>query len=490
MEDLFADVRVQDAAGIWNYRNLVNGCWDCLSSGSYFEVRNPATGELVGRVPNASAQDVRQAITAAKAALKMMNFTPLERLEIMARARGLLLERADFLAETITRESGKPIALARGEVDATAERLHLAQEETRVLYGEYIPGEWVTDTQNKFAIVLRKPLGVVVTISPFNYPLYIASAKIIPALLAGNAVVAKPASDTPLSLILFVRILEKAGLPPGTINVITGRGQDIGDILVQSPDVDAISFTGSTPVGEAIAAKVGVKKLHLELGGKAAAIVLADANLDLAARQICSGVFRNSGQRCDAVSRVLVQRDIHELFLEKVLAEARGYATGDPLNPATALGTVIDRAAVDRIQGLVDDAVGRGARLLLGGRAEGLFYPATILDGVTPDMRIAWEEIFGPVMPILTVDRPEEAVRLSNASEFGLDSCMFTQNLELALTIARQLQDGSVTINGVPVHGVGHFPFGGNKKSGLGREGLKYSIDELTKLHTIILTQG
>ena len=342
---------------------------------------------------------------------------------------------------------------------------------------------------NKFAIVLRKPLGVVATISSFNYPLYIAAAKIIPALLAGNTVVAKPASDTPLALIYFARILELAGLPAGAFNIVTGSGKDEGDVLVSNEDVSAVSFTGSTAVGEHIAKIAGIKKLHLELGGKAAAIVLKDADLKNAAAQIVRGAFRNSGQRCDAVSRVIAVKEIKEKLVEEILAEAEKYPSGDPLCDKTQVGPLINKKALINVEELVDDAVSSGGRILKGGKSSGLVMEPTVIDNVNPSMRIAKEEIFGPVIPITAVSDYEEAVALSNSSEYGLDSCVFTENINLALRIAKQLQDGSVTVNSAPAHGVGHFPFGGNKKSGLGREGLGYSIDELTKLHTVIISE-
>ncbi len=486
--ELFQPVIKTSPDGVPAYRLLIDGCWQCLSSGSSFDVTDPATGVTIARVPDSSPEDVQNAIAAAKKHGEIQA-SPVERLEVMEKARKLLLEHRNFLAEVITRESGKPVSISLSEVNATAERLRLTMEEVRALYGEYLPGEWVEDTKNKFAIVIKKPVGVVAAISTFNYPLFIAASKIIPAVLACNTVVAKPSSDTPLSLILFVRILEAAGMPAGSVNIVTGRGGVIGDILVKSPDVAAVSFTGSTKVGEMIAQKAGIKKLHLELGGKASAIVLEDAELANAAAQICRGTFRNSGQRCDAVSRVLVQKSVKAELMDHVLREVRKYTTGNPLDPKTQLGTVINETAAKRIDGLVQDAVHKGAKILVGGSREGLFYPATILDNVTEDMDIAREEIFGPVMPVLTVESAEEAVRLSNRSEYGLDSCVFTENINLAMKISRELHDGSVTVNAAPAHGVGHFPFGGNKKSGLGREGIKYSIDELTRLHTIIFTE-
>jgi len=488
MNDIFDDVFKKNDDGINQYNLLINGCWKCTSTDNFIDIDNPATGVKIGIVPNCSIDDLNTAVNACKNEKHIMEFNPIERLEIMQKAEKLLLEHKDYIAKIITEESGKPISISLSEVEATAERLMLTMNEARELYGDYLSGEWVKDTKNKFAIVLRKPLGVVAAISSFNYPLFIPAAKIIPAVLAGNTVIAKPSSETPISLILFVRILEKSGMPPGTINIITGKGPVIGDAIIENPDISAISFTGSTKVGEHIAKKSGIRRIHLELGGKAAAIVLNDADLDIAAKQICKGAFRNSGQRCDAVSRVFVDKNIKNKFIERILEEAKKYKTGDPLLPDTMLGAMINKNAVNRVGLLIDDAVNKGAKVLYGGNCNGLFFEATVLDNVTVDMKIAWEEIFGPVMPIIEVNDYNEAVRLSNLSEYGLDSCIFTENINLAIKIARSLQDGSVTINAGPSHGVGHFPFGGNKRSGLGREGLKYSIDELTKLHTIIFS--
>ncbi len=485
----FDGIFYTDENGIKHYRVLINGCWNCTASGEEFIVENPATGEVIAYVPNCNTIDVDSAIIAAKEYKMWKKYTPLQRLEIMEKAAEILYENRSGIADIITEESGKPISVSEGEVKATIERLKLTQQEVRVLYGEYIPGEWVEDTQNKFAMVLRKPLGVVAAISSFNYPLYIAAAKIIPAILAGNTVIVKPSSETPISLIYFVKILELAGMPAGTINIITGKGKVIGDRIVAHDSIDAVTFTGSTNVGKHIAKIAGMKKLHLELGGKASAIVFEDADIKNAVEHICKGTYRNSGQRCDAVSRVLVQKSIKEKFMEELLKEVEKYKIGNPKDNRTTVGTVINRAAIERISKLVEDAKLKGAVVVRGGTFSGLFYEPTVVDNVTVNMDIAWEEIFGPVMPIMEFDNEEEALDISNRSEYGLDSCIFTENLNRALKISKEMEDGTVTINGAPAHGVGHFPFGGNKLSGIGREGLKYSIDELTKLHTIIVNQ-
>lgn len=489
VNNIFNDIFFTNDNGVKQYNILIDGSWKGINSNRTFEVRNPANNELIALVPDCDINDVSHAIDSARKSTNLNIFNPIKRLEIMERAGKLILENKEILAEIITIESGKPISIAESEVHATAERLRLTMQEINVLQGEYLPGDLVEDTQNKFAIVIRKPLGIVATISSFNYPLFIAAAKIIPAILAGNSVIAKPSSDTPLSLIYFVKVLELAGMPKGTINIITGRGKEIGDAIVESQYISAISFTGSTRVGENIVKKSGIKKLHLELGGKASAIVLKDADLDNAAKNICKGSFRNSGQRCDAISRVLVDKSVKKEFVAKVLEESKNYKTGDTMDHKTQVGTLINEKALIHVNNLLDDAKAKGAKILTGGNSNGLFYEPTILDGVTTDMDIAWVEIFGPVMPIIEVDNYEEAIKISNQSEYGLDSCVFTENINLGIKISKMLDDGSVTINAMPAHGVGHFPFGGNKRSGLGREGLKYSIDELTKLHTIIFTE-
>ncbi|MBD3421056.1 MAG: aldehyde dehydrogenase family protein [Chitinivibrionales bacterium] len=479
----------QSENGIHTCRNFIHGEWAFPENAEFFRIYNPANGELIAKAPLCTKEHISKVVESAKSSGEADAFSPQQRLKVMESAARILEENANLIATTITQESGKPISAARKEVASTVERLELAREEARAVYGEYIPGEWAPDTHGKFAIVLRNPVGVAATLSSFNYPLFIGAAKIIPALVAGNSVVAKPASDTPISILMFASVLEKAGLPSGTLQVVTGKGSVIGSALAKSPHIAAISFTGSTAAGKAIASKAGLKKLHLELGGKAAALVLPDADIGQAAQEICKGVFKNSGQRCDAISRVLAHKDIKQQLIDAVAEESGNYTLGDPMDENVRMGPLINEDAKTKVEQLVSDAVDSGAQIVTGGRADGLFYPPTIIDNVEPAMNISCDEIFGPVMPIIQYDNIEEAIEISNASEFGLDSCLFTRDISLAIKTARQLQDGSVSINTAPAHGVGHFPFGGNKNSGIGREGLKYSIDELTRLHTIVIKE-
>ncbi len=407
------------------------------------------------------------------------------KIEIFQRARELLLQNSESFVSILTLEAGKPKSNAQGEVKATAERLKLTPEEYGKIRGEHIPGDWSDETVGTDADVLREPLGVVLAIAPFNYPLYITATKVIPALLAGNSVVVKTSSKDPLSFLMFSRLLELAGIPKGSLNVITGRGP-IGEYLATHDKISMLTFTGSTEVGKTLARVAGLKVLHMELGGKGCAIILKDANLDLAATETVKGSLSYSGQRCDAISRVLVEKEVADIFVKKLMKEVGSYKMGDPRDSTVTLGPLIDHTAVERVHGLVTDAVSKGAKLLTGGKFEGNYYQPTVLNEVPLEARVMWEETFGPVIPIGNVRDVDEAIQLANKSRFGLDSCVFTNDMNLGRKVAKRLEDGEVTINAAPRHGVGYYPFGGNKDSGMGREGIGYSIEEMTRLKTIV----
>ena len=475
--------------GAKKYRAFVDGKWVESADGAWIDVTDPATGQLVGQVPALTRADVLRAIDAAHdARRKIRNIPAIARIEILERAKHILEQNRSLLVDLVVAESGKPINVAKGEVKATIERLALTAQEARTMHGEFIPGDWVEDTKSKFAIVRRQPRGVVAAITPFNYPLFIAAAKVVPALVAGNTVVVKPSTETPLSMLFFAKAMEEAGLPAGVLNIVTGRGREIGDIIAESQKVDMISFTGSTAIGERIAQKAGMKHLALELGGKGAALVLDDANLDLAARETARGGLRFQGQRCDAVARILVDHKVADEFVEKLLAEVAKYPMGDTRDDKTAIGPLIKPGAVKYAQELIADARAKGARILTGGGYVNNYQEATVIDNVTLDMRIAWEEAFAPILPIIRVQGGVgEMLDIANRSEYGLDSSVFTNDVNKAWGVAKRLEDGAVTINGFPAHGVGHFPFGGNKRSGMGREGIHASLEEMTRVQTIVM---
>jgi len=469
------------------FRIFVNGLWLDASGGTTFDVDTPIDDSVVARVPDSAATDIEAAIDAAVEGHRKWARVPgADRMDVLAKARDVLAAHRQDFVRILTAEAGKPPKDAEGEVNAAIDRLRLAAQETRAIMGEFIPGEWSKDAKGRAAVVARVPLGVVAAICPFNYPLFIAAAKAIPALLAGNSVVLKPASDTPLSMLLFARVLEEAGLPPGAFNVVTGRGGTAGEALVSSPKVSMVSFTGSTEVGEAIVRSAGIKKLHLELGGKGMALVLDDANLDLAAEKCLEGALKNAGQRCDAISAILVFDSVAEEFVKKLDHEMAGWKHGDPRESGVRVGPLINRRAAEHVRGLIDDAVQNGATLLRGGKSHECYVEPTLLDHVPLAARVAFEETFGPVATVVRIKDEEEALEVSRMSRYGLDSCVFTNDYRQIWRIAQELRVGELTVNDHPKHGVGYFPFGGSKASGIGREGIGYSVDEMTELKTIV----
>lgn len=481
----FSDV-YDEENGLKRFRLFIGGKWVKPKSGKYFSVKSPSSRKVLAEAALGSRDEALQAISeAASSQSKIRNLAAIDRIDILEEASSLIAKYEEYFINILVSEAGKPTIYAKGEVKATKERMRLTLEEARKIYGEYIPGDWVDDTRNKFAIVLRQPVGIVATITPFNYPLFSPIAKIAPAIVSGNCVVHKPASDTPIISLLLARILQAAGLPDGVLNVVTGPGGEVGDTFISDPRVGAVSFTGSTDVGSKIPAKAGMKKLHLELGGKAAAIVLEDADLDLAAEKITLGIVKNSGQRCDAISRALVIENIADELVKKLRERFMKVKFGYPWEEGVQVGPLINERALNHVAGLVEDALNKGAVLLTGGKAHGLVYEPTLLDHVPLEARIAWEETFGPVLPVIRVRDEEEAIEISNKSNFGLDSAVFTNSFYKMWRIAKALQVGTVSVNDAPAHGVGNFPFGGVKDSGMGREGLGYSIDEMTVIKTI-----
>lgn len=488
MDSIWHAVRFPSGSdGTMIYKMLINGEWVESSNKKTFEVKNSYDNSVVGRVQKATKEDALRAVEAAYSARPLIaKMDSVQRIELLHKTKSLVEEHKEELIQMLIQEAGKPRAYCEGEVKATIERLHYASEEARIMYGDYIPGDLVSGTGQKFAIVSRKPAGVVLALCPFNYPLFISVSKIVPALLAGNSVVCKAASDDPITLLMFARLAELAGIPKGVLNVITGGGGEIGDLLSSHPKIDMISFTGSTSVGKHIASIAGMKRLHLELGGKSPAIVLDDADMETAVKECAAGALKFSGQRCDALSRILVTPGIAEDFVARIVKEAQGWKVGNPKEPDTKIGPLINEAALQKVESLVKDAVSKGAKMLLGGKRRGNFFEPTVLDRVTEKMDIAWKETFGPVVSIMRVKDMEEALSIANRSDYGLDASVFTQDIEKAIYLAKNVESGTVTINSSPAHGIGNFPFGGDKDSGIGREGLHHSVEEMTRLHTIV----
>lgn len=472
--------------GVPEFKLFIGGQW-VKSDGSLQTVDSPHDGSVVARVQSGTLNDVETAMKAVSTYGKKIRDIPaIDRILIFQKAKDLLKQHKEEIAKALVLEGGKTIRSASGEVEATMQRLMLTMEEARKIYGEYIPGDWSEDTVGKMGLAIREPEGVIAAISPFNYPLYIASAKIIPALLSGNSVIAKPASDDPVALLLFARVLQEAGIPAGALNVITGSGGKLGDSIVSDERVNMVTFTGSTDVGVHVNNVMGMKKRHLELGGKGIAIVLKDADINLAARKIVEGNLSNAGQRCDAVATVLVEDEISDALIQKIIDGEKKWVMGDPMDPRSDLGPLINEGAAKRVEDLVNDAVEKGAKLLFGGHRNGCYFEPTVLADVPLSSKIVNEETFGPVLVVIRVKNDEEALEIATKPKYGLDSCVFTNNFYSMWKVAKRLDVGEVTINDNPKHGVGYFPFGGKKASGLGREGIGYSIDEMTHLKTIV----
>ena len=467
-----------------NHDLFIDGVFVKPLSGEYFKVLNPFNGSVVGLCAKAGKDDIKKALNSAlKARDVMRSLTPKERYDILMNAAELL--HADVgMISLIASESGKPVKFVKGEVHATVERLKYAAMESLSIDGKVISDD---SSNNRLAMVVYEPVGVVLAISPFNYPLFSGTSKVSEAVASGNSVILKPASDCPLCLIRFSKIMSKAGLPNGGLNTITGSGKLVGDELLPSKDINVVSFTGSSSAGKAISAASCLKNEILELGGKCPALVLSDCDVSLASKECVAGSFKLSGQRCDAISKVIVHKSIADDFIKKVLIDAGEFKPGDPLLEKTTIGPLINESALKHVDELVTDAVSKGARLLIGGKYKRLMYEPTILVGVTGKMRISSEEVFGPVLSVMVFDSDDEILSEALKSDYGLDASVFTCDFSKALSFARKLNEGSVHINRAPSHGVAKFPFGGNKKSGINREGVRESIYSMLRKKTIIL---
>lgn len=472
---------------IQTYRFLLNGEWKTSTSGKTIEIQSP-TKKIVGSVQAMTQREIDVAVRTTKSVQKNWKKTSFdERAQLLYAWADELDKKKEEIAETIMLEVAKGRSSALKEVKRTADFIKYTAEEGKRVHGDLINGgSFDAGSAHKMAMVSRDPVGVVLAISPFNYPVNLSAAKIAPALMAGNGVLFKPATKGAISGTLMIQALHDAGLPEGLVNLVTGKGSEIGDYIVTHPLVDFINFTGGSNTGKSISEKVSMVPVILELGGKDPAIVLEDADLDKAAKDIVSGAFSYSGQRCTAIKRVLVKNEVSDKLVKKINERIQQLTVGQPEEDADITPLIDDKAA-DFVQGLIDDAVENGAKLITGNkRRENLLYP-TLLDQVTVDMRIAWEEPFGPVLPIIRVGNESEAVEIANRSEYGLQASVFTNNVEKALHIAGQLEAGSIQINGKTERGPDHFPFLGVKSSGLGVQGIRNSIVSMTREKVTVL---
>ncbi len=461
------------------FLNYVDGEWVEPGSGQWFENRNPArTSDLIGLFPRTGPEELDRVVESARRAYERWSRVPApERGLVLKRAGDLMTERKEELARAMTREMGKVLEETRGDVQEAIDTAYYAASEGRRLFGHTVPSE----LRRKWAMSYRRPIGVFGIITPFNFPVAIPSWKIFPALVCGNSVIFKPAEDVPHSAHLFVEILLEAGLPPGCIQLLHGQGSVIGRAIVEHPGVPGLSFTGSTETGSLIGETAGRmhKRLSLEMGGKNAQIVLADANVDLAIEGVLWGAFGTTGQRCTATSRLLLQREIHDDFLDRLAYETRALELGDGGEERTDVGPLINEAARDKTASYVEIATSEGAEVLTGGRVakgpgldEGWFFEPTILAGVERGARVACEEIFGPVLSVIAFDTLEEAFAINNEVPFGLSSSLYTNDVGAAFRAIEELETGITYINAPTIGAEAHLPFGGVKGTGNGhREG-------------------
>jgi len=464
---------------------LVDGSW--TAGEEVIEVTDLADGGVFARVDAADAGTARSALEAAKGTEPALRETTIvERTRWLDQIADSLEARTEELAEVIVREAGKPIASARGEVESAVERFRRAIEEAHSIDGEYIEG--TTEGHEGWqGIVKPEPVGTVLCIGPYNYPLATVTLQVAPAIAAGNSVIFKPASKTPVSGAILAECIARSDMPAGAFNFVPGRGSVVGDILAGDDRVNAIAMTGSSGAGQHVARTSGMVNLHMELGGNAPALVFPDADLATVTGACTAGSLKYAGQRCSAVSRVLAHESVHGELVERVEAEMEAWQQGDLFDEATAVGPLIDEKQAEWVQELVDDAIGKGAKLVRGGTHEGVWFEPTLLADVPHDARILTEEQFGPVAAVTTFESEEEAVEVANAGDLALDAAVFTSDYDRALSLSERVDAGAVRINGAPSHGLGDFPFGGNKASGIGREGLGTTIEEFLRYKTVIL---
>ena len=480
-------------AKVTTYHNFIDGAWVPSVSGDLFENRNPAdSGDLIGVFQKSTRRDVERAIEAARRAYEHWRLVPApRRAELLFRAAQLIAERKEALARDMTREMGKILDETRGDVQEAIDMTYFMAGEGRRQYGQTVPSE----LRDKFAMSVRQPLGVCAVITPWNFPMAIPSWKIIPALVCGNTVVFKPATLTPLSALNFVKILEDAGIPPGVVNLVTGGGEEVGNALLADDDVRVVSFTGSTGVGRTVSetAAPSFKRVHLEMGGKNVIIIMDDAKLDLAVEGCLWGGFGTSGQRCTAASRVVVHDAVYDTFVEQFSARARSLRVGDGVDPSTQMGPVVSRSQLDTVMKYVDIGQKEGARLVCGGHSltsggygKGFFHEPTIFADVAPTMRIAQEEIFGPVVSIIRCRSLDEAVTIGNTVQYGLSASIYTQDINRAFSAMRDLYTGIFYVNAPTIGAEVHLPFGGTKATGNGhREAGTAALDVFSEWKSV-----
>jgi acyl-CoA reductase-like NAD-dependent aldehyde dehydrogenase len=472
--------------GFVEYQLLIGGEW--TGSGDSLDVKNKYDGSTVGVLPTASREDVDRAIDAAERTEELMAEMPAyKRAEILLKTAMLLRERSEDLAKTIAAEAGKALKFARAEVDRAVSTFTIASEEAKRLHGETIPMDAVPAGEGYFGFWTRRPVGVIAAISPFNFPLNLVAHKVAPAIASGNTIVLKPATTTPLTAVKLCQILVDAGLPAGAINLVVGSGGTVGEWLVTDPRVDKITFTGSPDVGRHILSVAGIKKVTLELGNTSPVVVAPDADLDFVAKRCAVGAYYNSGQVCISVQRIYSEKQVYEPLSEKFVKATEAMVVGDPLDERVDVGPMIDTKEIDRIESWVNEARNSGAKVLTGGKREGTVYYPTVLSNVDEEMKVVAEEVFAPVASIIRSDDFESALQQANDTKYGLQVGVFTKDVDRVFKAVKRLNFGGVIVNDTPNFRADHMPYGGNRQSGLGREGVKFAMEEMTNIQLVAI---
>ncbi len=471
------------------YKLFIDGQW--VNAGSMMEVKNKYNGQTIAALPTARREDVDAAIAAAQRAAQVMADMPAhKRAEILLKTASLLRERSEDLAKTIAAEAGKALKFARAEVDRAISTFTIASEEAKRLHGETFPLDAVPSGEGYFGFWVRRPVGVIAAISPFNFPLNLVAHKVAPALASGNSLVLKPATWTPLAAVKLCQALQDAGLPAGAINLVVGSGGTVGEWLITDPRLDKITFTGSPDVGRHILSVAGIKKVTLELGNTSPVVIAPDADLDFVAKRCAVGAYYNSGQVCISVQRIYSQKQVYEPFAEKFIKATDAMVVGDPLDERVDVGPMIDSKEVDRIEGWVKESQSSGATVLTGGKRDGAVYYPTVLTNVKADMKVIAEEVFAPVASVISCDDFEESLRQANDTKFGLQVGVFTKDIDRVLKAVKRLNFGGVIINDTPNFRADHMPYGGNRQSGLGREGVKFAMEDMTNIQMVAIRQS
>jgi acyl-CoA reductase-like NAD-dependent aldehyde dehydrogenase len=468
---------------------FLNGDW--IETEEYAALVSPYSREVLAEIPLATVDDVNKAVDAANMARETLRKMPAhERATILERMVALFEERSEEAAEIIAKEAGKPITTAKGEVARTIQTYKFAAEEAKRIHGETIPLHAAPGGENRIAYTVREPIGVVAAITPFNFPMNLVAHKVGPAIAAGNPVVLKPASQTPLSSIFLAKIAEEAGLPKGALNVVTGKGSVVGDALVTHKKVSMVTFTGSPAVGIALRNKAGLKRVTLELGSNSAVIVDEGVPLDKMILRCVTGAFAYQGQVCISLQRVYVHEKVYDEFVEKFVEATKKLKLGDPMDETTDVSALISPSDVDRAKHWIQEAVQNGASIAVGGDSTDNVLHPTVLLNVPRESKVSCQEVFAPIVLINKVSSVEEAIGYVNDSDFGLQAGIYTENIHVALDAAEQLHVGGVLINDIPTFRVDHMPYGGVKESGTGREGLKYAIEEMTEMKLVIFNRN